>query len=287
MAIGDIITAVDYNTIYNKISGILGVGSGQSGYGQTFLSSSVAANSKVTAAQWDNLRLDVIRARVHQAGTPTITDVNTGDDIAFANYTQYNTLADLCIADKFSIAVGQSFEASLTSPTDRTGSWTTSCTATVTINFASASQARWFFNSGGSINFLSSRTGGTTTGVSGNKNTAWSNFLSTTVGKRLFNAPFFYSATLTNQTFVNLSNTDPYELNSFNIQYRGNFAPNASGGATQLVFTIEWLDGEGETFGRTVDGTLSLLVSKTQSSDQVFFATDPIASSAATGISGS
>lgn len=287
MAIGDIITAVDYNTIYNKVSGILGVGSGQSGYGQTFLSSSVAASNKVTAAQWDNLRLDVIRTRVHQAGTPTITDVNTGDDIAFANYTQYNALADLCVADKFSIAAGQSFEASLTSPTDRTGAWSSSCTASVIVNFASTSAARFFFNSGGSINFVSTRTGGSTTGTPGNKNTQWSNFLNTTVGKREFNAAFFYTATLTNQTFVSVNNTNPYELNSFSIQYRGNFAPNTNGGATQLTFTIEWLDAEDDTFSRTVDGTLSLLVTKKQSTDQVSFATDPISSVTVTGITGS
>ena len=70
---GLIIEAVDYNTKRTKIIGIMGTGAGQSGYGQTLLSSSVAFGNTVTKAQWDNLRFDIFNARLHQDGlSPTV-----------------------------------------------------------------------------------------------------------------------------------------------------------------------------------------------------------------------
>ena len=79
---GLIIEAVDYTTIRNKIIGIMGTGAGQSGYGQTLLSSAVVPGNTVTKAQWDNLRYDILNARIHQDGlVPTIVTATQGQPI--------------------------------------------------------------------------------------------------------------------------------------------------------------------------------------------------------------
>lgn len=66
---GTKILASDYNAIQAKVALLLGSGSGLYGYGQTVSSSSVGTNSKISAAQWHNLRTDLLRTRQHQTGT--------------------------------------------------------------------------------------------------------------------------------------------------------------------------------------------------------------------------
>lgn len=69
MAVGDIITATRYNDLQNRIAVIMGVGSGNSGYGQVPLSSSQrAVGLQVTVTDILNLRSDMIKARQHQTG---------------------------------------------------------------------------------------------------------------------------------------------------------------------------------------------------------------------------
>jgi hypothetical protein len=68
MAVGDKIAATDYNTIQGKIALVLGPGSGDYGYGQTVLSTSVSTSSRISMTQWANLRTDLLRARQHQIG---------------------------------------------------------------------------------------------------------------------------------------------------------------------------------------------------------------------------
>lgn len=61
-----LILASDYNTIQSKAALILGTGSGDYGYGQTVSSAQVAANAKISVAQWYALRTDIVRCRQHQ-----------------------------------------------------------------------------------------------------------------------------------------------------------------------------------------------------------------------------
>ena len=104
---GSIIEAVDYNTIRTKIIGIMGTGAGQSGYGQTLLSSAVAFGNTVTKAQWDNLRFDIFNARLHQDGvSPTIVTATSGQPVRFGAghpNNQYFTQAELAETNKFNI----------------------------------------------------------------------------------------------------------------------------------------------------------------------------------------
>jgi hypothetical protein len=264
---GLIIEAVDYNTIRTKIIGIMGTGSGQSGYGQTLLSSSIAFGNTVTKAQWDNLRFDIFNARLHQDGlSPTIVTATSGQPVRYGAghpNNQYNTQADTAIANKFNIGTGQFVIESATSAT-RTTAWNSSLTATVTVTFSTADQARHFFNSGSKIRCASSRTGGTASP----QNSSWSNILDT-AGTVAFGGNTsvlnFYNLTNSYQTFFNLSSSAPYTANQYRIEVVSNIADNTIGGATTLTFRVTYTDSYSSS-PDTVDGTLILTVDELRAS---------------------
>ena len=52
---GTLITAIDFNTIQSNVAQILGISSGNFGYGQAVTSSQVSTNAKISIAQWTNL----------------------------------------------------------------------------------------------------------------------------------------------------------------------------------------------------------------------------------------
>jgi hypothetical protein len=271
---GSVIEAVDYTTIRNKIIGIMGIGAGQSGYGQTLLSSGVAIGNTVTKAQWDSLRYDLLNARIHQDGlVPTIVTATQGQPIRFGAghpNNQYNTQADTAITNKWNIGSGQ-FVIDAATSTTRSTSWNTSLSATVTVTFATADQARYFFNSGSKIRCVSSRTGGT----GSPQNSSWSNILDT-AGTVAFGGNTsglnFYNLTNSYQTFYSLTTSAPYTGNQYRIEVVSNVADNSIGGATQLIFRVTWTDtytytgSGGSTFPDNVDGTLSLTVDELRAS---------------------
>lgn len=270
MAIGDLITDVEYNTIRNKILNVMSTGSGNSGYGQTTFSSAVTSGNTVTKAQWDALRYDIYNALIHQTGsTPSITQVAVGDVIRYgASHpnTQYSTLSDTATTNRFDLGTGQFVTDSLASQTT-SASWyqAVSCTATVTFN--TAEQARFFFNSGGKIRFSSSRTGGTS-GIQ--QNTAWSNLLAS-VGTQAFGAVTptvnFYNLTSAYQEFYSLVASSPYSANNFKLEALCNVPNNSAGTANVVTFRITWTDGyydpgpePSPAPGDLVDGTLAVTV---------------------------
>ncbi len=272
--VGSQILNSDYNVIRNKVINILGTGAGQSGYGQTIQSNLVATGNQVTSAQWDSLKLDIINAIVHQNGaSPIISDVSSGQTIRFGNTNpnnQYGALADLIIANKFTVADGQYvIDAGITRTF--TSDWNTALSTTVTITFSTPEEARYFFNSGGKIRFRSTRTGGSAT----SQNSSWSNLL-TGVGTISFGADTqgcnFYNLTNTFQTVYALSANSPYASNNFLIRAYSNVTNNSAGGATILYFNVIWSDNyaySGSGIPATVDnvnGTLSLIVEEVRAS---------------------
>jgi hypothetical protein len=272
------IAATDYNAIRNKIVAILGTGFGQQGYGQPVASSAVFAGNNITKAQWDLLRYDLVNAKVHQDGVlPTIVTVSSGDFIGYgAGYpnTNYDSIAEQAILDRFNIGAGQSVLSLApmigeTAPgvISRTGSWSTQSQCVLTTTFSTADEARYFFNSGGRIRFTSSRTGGVTTA----QNTAWTNLLSTTAGTIVFGAEIpatvnFYNLTTSYQQIYQVSSTTPYSANEYQIEALCNCtdSTNVNGTANEVTFRITWSDGYVDPApdppGDTVDGTLSLTV---------------------------
>jgi hypothetical protein len=279
MAIGDLISATDYNSIRDKVIALIGTGKkpdltyfydASHGYGQTTFSSEVVAGNQVTKAQWDALRYDLYNTLLHQTGvTPSIIQVALGSVIAYgaANpNTQYSTLADTAKTTRFNLGSGQFVTDALASAST-SSSWYQSRSTTATVTFGTAEQARFFFNSGGKIRFSSSRTGGSS-GVQ--QNTAWSNLLAS-AGTQGFGASTsgvnFYNLTSSYQEFYSLSASSPYSANNWKLEAQSNVANNSNGTATVLTFRITWTDGyfdpgpePSPAPGDLVDGTLSLSV---------------------------
>lgn len=267
MAIGDLITAADYNTIRNKIIGVIGAGVGNSGYGQDTRSSSVSSGAVITKNQWDLLRFDVYNAIIHQTGSvPPITEILQNDVIRYGAgrpVFQYETLSDQAITNRFNIGTGR-FAVEAGSTETRTTAWTTSVSCTATITFGTADQARYFFNSGGKMFFSSTRTGGTATG----QNTSWSNLLSA-AGARVFDSinssVNFYNLTNAFQVLYVSTSSVPYAANTYRIEIRGDIANNLNAGARIITVRVTWEDPYVDPFPNDpppdqVDGSLSLII---------------------------
>jgi len=284
------IAATDYNAIRNKVAEILGTGTGQKGYGQTIASSAVFAGNNITKNQWDLLRYDLVNILVHQDGVlPAIVTLAANDVVGYsagnAN-TNYDTLAETSITNRFNIGAGQSIVVSPTlidsgtsSPTavtgtqSRTGSWATQSQCTMTVTFASVNTARYFFNSGSKIRFTSSRTGGTVSP----QNNAWTNLLSTTIGTVNFgaNTPSavnFYTLTTSYQQIYQLASSTPYSANYYAIEALCNCtdATNTNGTASTVTFRITWRDDYTDPGapapGDSVDGTLNISIEELRAS---------------------
>ena len=190
MAINDTILATKYNDIRNKINGVLGTGSGASGYGQAVGTTAVKGPSAgtspadlITDTQWDELRLDIIKCHKHQNGAdPTITDVADAALIYWAHAEQYDLLADGIVTNKDLIYTGATGSGYTAQRQTITGSTTTLSSGwgvnsssqrygqqIYNVTFASADAARYFFNTGGSLVMTFSRSGTATN----TKSTDW------------------------------------------------------------------------------------------------------------------
>lgn len=274
MAIGDFISAADYNTIRTKIVNVMSTGSGNFGYGQSAFSSLVAAGQSVTKTQWDALRFDIFNAVIHQTGSAAaLVQVAAGDVIRFGAAqpnTQYDTVADTAVANRFDLGTGQ-FVTEAIDSTSFSGSWYQAIQATASVTFATAEQARFFFNAGGKIRFASSRTGGS--GVA--QNTAWSNLLSTAGTQAFVGGPSgvnYFALTNSFQTFYEAAGSSAYSANRWRLEASCNQVSNGTGTANIVNFRITWLDAYTDPIpeggnspgsyppGDLVDGTLTLTV---------------------------
>jgi hypothetical protein len=272
MTTGSNIAAADYVAIQNKAESLLGTGSTTRGYGQTVQSVDVFTGNTITKAQWDALRFDIINIRLHQDGIlPNIVQINVGDPIVFgaANpNTNYDTLLETATINRFQIANNQAVITSRGTATT-SSAWSASATMTATVTFSNATDARYFFNSGGKIRIESTLTGGSSTA----QVTAWRNILAT-VGTRSFGAdtdPFVNYYTLTNsfQTYFQSSLSTPYSANNIRFEARTDVSNNSTGTATVLTLRVTLFDNyvdpgpDGPPFtGDEVDGTLSISISE-------------------------
>ena len=179
---GDTILDDEYNTFVTgdaagtgthgvaNVNSVWGTGDTEKGYGQAGTLSAVTAGTTITATQWNNFlgRLETIAA--HQ-GT-SVTDYSTlsaGATIAaLASVSTDNTN---CYNNRNNAAaVGAAISTSVA----RTSAWAgtggpQTINATMTLTFADANSARYYFNSGGTVRFSFTRTGGTTN----DKNSEW------------------------------------------------------------------------------------------------------------------
>jgi hypothetical protein len=288
MAVNDKIRTVDYNDVQTKLSNLIGVGSGTTGWGQTVNSSPVTVSNRITVNEWANLRNDIINGFRHiNSGTPSTVQATANNIIKYNDsgttpaqatevVVQYDRWADQLIADRFTIHPTQAVTKNKGSQT-RTTSWNTGVSTTVTVTFTTATQARYFFNSGGKIRINSTRTSGTNS----SQNNSWTNILNSagtrefgaqvpTTGFSPMNGRNFYRLTSSFQQWYLISGSSPYTLNSYSISARSNVADNSTGTANQIEFLIQWTDSYTDpgppSLGDLVDGTLTLAVTTLEAS---------------------
>lgn len=192
MAIGDLITASDYNSIRTDINQVLGQTT--VGYGQTLRSSNVAISSLVTSENMRLLYLDLISARLHQTGSVDSTvafplvgnliawETSTNPDGVKKGINDFINLKNLTSSFDGQVSgfPDSSFSLASITTSSRNGNtnpWGTSndtptITHEFTITFLNASHMSYFFNSGGQIRFTGSLINGTSS-----KSTDWANML--------------------------------------------------------------------------------------------------------------
>jgi hypothetical protein len=164
-SVGGSIQSVDFNNIIitntPSVNEIWGVGFSDTGYGQTEIPT-VSTGSIVTANPWQAVINSITASALHQgtAITPMTIPVS-GNLIAFYAALQGNLLT--INNNRLNLATAGT---DITSSATRTLPWGYGqgrpvVQSTATVTFASANQARYFFNAGGTVRLTYSRTGGT------------------------------------------------------------------------------------------------------------------------------
>jgi len=269
---GGLIAAADYNAIVgsspsataNQINTIWGVGNGNAGYGQTALSQ-VSTGGTVTATQWATAVNTLNTISTHQSGSGT----GIGAPTAGAVITYLST---------FQSSVNTAYTNRLnaaTNGTDITGTapaasiWNTATPTTQTITrtatFASADQARYFFNAGGKLvlTFTSTNTLGNAKGAD------WVSLLNTKMASMVVGSATnsrtgtggtvsasntalgYWGCTTSNQSIITLtsaSGTADYSSNSVAVAIKTNGVQGANGDVgTVFTFTITLTDAAADT----------------------------------------
>jgi len=157
---GGLIEATDYNNFVgtspsstvNTINTVWAVGSGSAGYGQTSVSQ-VSVSNTVTATQWASLINTLNSILTHQAGSGSgISAPTAGTTINYLSALSTN------ITTSYNNRLNFNSNSAVTAGTNQSTAWT-SATTTSTLSrafgvraaFASADQARYFFNAGGRL----------------------------------------------------------------------------------------------------------------------------------------
>lgn len=144
----------------------------------------------------------------------------------------------------------------------RTTSWTNTLTQVTTWTFASAQDARTFFNLGGALGVSASRTGGHTR----DQNTNWTNKLDavgdifmyhndTTAGAGSPSSIGFYDLTTSNQQLLQyFGSPAPYGSDYIQVSAR----VNSTTAPTQVIITTVLNDAGDDVLDDVVDGTLTI-----------------------------
>ena len=183
--IGSSILASDYNTFRgaydvtaaypddaaatNKLAALIGVGYGKRGYGQSVSFPAVATSNSVTAAQWNTIRSVMNLLNVHTGAGLSLQPTVSTDGAILAQAGSIGrvnipTLIASLDSAKMIYAIGQMALTSVLDST-RATSWNTQVYHEFTINFGTENNARYFFNSGGTIYASASRTAGSATQI--------------------------------------------------------------------------------------------------------------------------
>ena len=168
----DTIFNQDYNTIRSRVVNVLGLGSGTSGYGDSFTSDVVDQFQEITLAQWQNLRTEINKCYKHITGSnSTLGTINSTTKINVSFVNLMNEASNYVVTNKDTAFNTQLSLVSGLSAT-RSTAWNGALVRVCTVTWASADDMRNFFNAGGYINASLSH-GAVGSGASQGKNSDW------------------------------------------------------------------------------------------------------------------
>lgn len=272
-ASGGLIQASDYNgfvgsspsAVANTINTIWAVGNGNAGYGQTALSQ-VSAAGLVTATQWATAVNTLNSIYTHQSGSGTGIGAPTAGSL-ISYLSTFSSSISTAYTNRLN-ANSNGTDITGTAPAAYTWNTSTPTTAQITrtATFASADQARYFFNAGGKLvlTFSCVNTLGNAKGADWLAlfNTKFASIVvgATTNGGRTgtggtvsaSNASLgYWGCTTSNQSIITLtsaSGTADYSSNSIavGIKTNGVQGSNADVG-TVMTFTIDLTDAAADT----------------------------------------
>jgi hypothetical protein len=276
---GGLIQSLDYNTFAQggssvnhavaNINTVWGVGNGNKGYGQTTPVATVTgAVDTVTATQWSTLISRLNSILTHQSGSGSgITAPTAGATIAYLSALSGK------ITDGFNnrlLAATNSSDSTGQGSTTTTWNNNTSTVITRTVTFASADQARYFFNAGGKliINFSATNTAGNS------KGTDWVSLLGTKLSSLTFGSTTnarngtggtatttntnigYWGLTTSYQTLIELTSASgaTYGSNSVKIEVKSNGVQGSNADVGTIVtFQITLTDAAADGFDDTVN----------------------------------
>lgn len=268
---GSIITASDYNAFLTSLNNIWGVGSDNFGYGQTERPY-VSNGDTVTAAQWTTM-INLINSLASHQATPILSmgaTPQSGNLVEALNNVDYN-IGQLNTRHLYAATNGTQYTSwtGQNSKTSYTAPGYSVITFTTTVNWSSASQARYFFNAGGRIKIEFSKS---STGQQGDSD--WNNLANNVAADLYVSAGDVSGYTIAGQNYVGfdrfggsgspavfVSNsgwfqltpgaafTKVYQQNSPNFPYTSNYIElflSKDASQTQLNIQARWINGEGD-----------------------------------------
>ncbi len=282
---GEDITIASYNDIVTLINNLFGTGNGDSGYGgnstNVALSNLVnkTAGSIITNEDWLVLRDAQFDLAAHQGTTlpdalPDITNMEDADTIqAFESPDvgldpgQIDSVANfnLLVANRGVVSPGNvAVATTLTSV--RSTSWSSFIEHELIVDFGSADNARFFFNTGGEIRIDADRAGGSATAQNAN----WDSILAS-VGALNFGGNGYFALTSAFSALPPVGRTVTsgygyYGANSWTISAKRDDAAGSNGGNGSIIrFKSSFLDGHTNVFFDQVDGTFTSTIEERRS----------------------
>ena len=272
-ASGGTIEAVDYNGFVASVNALWGVGSGDSGYGQsTTLSTVTAASSTVTATQWSDLIARINSLRNHQTAGGTgsgITQPSAGNTITYLS-TMSSQISTATTNRLLNAGDGNGVNiAGGTITLSNATGFTVTRTQEFSLTFASYNQMRYFFNTGGQVTITALNSA-----LSGNtKSTDWQALAAafgTTYIYAQTSAKVGGSGTLntnnTNAGFYDLTATDTLVMRQYSTTATGGYTSNYissyarlnvahASSPTVIYLKIVFQDDSADVTNDTVSGT--------------------------------
>lgn len=269
---GGLIEATDYNNFIgtnpsgtaNRINTIWAVGNGNAGYGQTALSA-VSAAGLVTATQWATAVNTLNSIKTHQDGSGTGIGAPTAGSL-ISYLATFSSSISTAYTNRLTAATnGTDITGSAPAATNWTNSAPTTQQITRTATFASADQARYFWNAGGKLvlTFSCVNTLGNAKGAD------WLSLLNTKMASMIVGSTTnsrtgtggtvsasntalgYWNCTTSNQSIITLTSasaTADYSSNSIAVGIKTNGVQGANADVgTVFTFTIDLTDAAADT----------------------------------------